>query len=689
VRRALACLLVLLATSRQASAWTAEEGAAAFAQLEARWKAATSVAQRNLRNLAELDASAADLASRAAAGLRQMRESAAERDADMAAVIASSEWRDTEALVAKLRFRIAWIKLERALAGDPARRELAKAASDGFTVFVEAPDPDLAAESRYGRGLARVAAGDREGGLTDLRAAAQTPSVKPRADLAVAETLADAGRSDEALALLAHTSPAGLPPDLAHRAELLRLRLLLARGGRPRGAPGEKSGAPAGDAEVSRLAATLVKAGSPWREAALALLAGHEDRLADSAEIGPLLLRLKADALARSGDASAALAAYREVLASPEGRDDAAAHEGLARAAVALGQWSDATAAIGWLREHHAGEPRDLARLELRAAYGAWHAAPSDANAAALASSVAAMRAAAGASRDDLSEAAFRAAELDRAAGQLDDAIAELAKIDADAWRAPAELAVLQCRFLRHEREPAREPLAPLAHDLDAFIAKPGVSAEARAPAVVLAGALAAEAASAVPGHGDSSALGRNDLAAALARLRDFPTRYPQATTLLPAALRARVRLAVALDEPVDVSLLNALPETQRGPVAAQIVSDLRADTARLADAGEAARAVRCLRSAVAFAALAPAGGDDKDQADLAQRALDLGESTLALELFRRQATAHPGSVSALRGVALAAEASGDSRTAREAWQKIAALPDLPEVLRKEAANHL
>jgi len=689
VRRALACLVVLLATSRQASAWTAEEGAAAFAQLEARWKAATSVAQRNLRTLADLDASAAELASRAAAGLRQMRESAAERDADMAAVIASSEWRDTEALVAKLRFRIAWIKLERALAGDPARRELAKAASDGFTVFVEAPDPDLAAESRYGRGLARVAAGDREGGLADLRAAAGTPSVKPRADLAVAETLADAGRSDEALALLAHTSPAGLPPDLAHRAELLRLRLLLVHGGRSRGAAGEKSGAAAGDAEVSRLASGLVKAGSPWREAALALLAGHEDRLADSAEIGPLLLRLKADALARSGDASAALAAYRQVIASPEGRDDAAAHEGLARAAVALGQWPDATAAIAWLREHHAGEPRDLARLELRAAYGAWHAAPSDTNAAALAASVVAMRAAAGASRDDLAEAAFRAAELDRAAGKLDDAIAELAKIEADAWRAPAELAVLQCRFLRHEREPAREPLAPLAHDLDAFIAKPGVSAEARAPAVVLAGALAAEAASAVPGHGNSPALERKDLAAALARLREFPTRYPQATTLLPAALRARVRLAVALDEPVDVSLLDALPEAQRGPVAAQIVSDLRADTARLADAGDAARAVRCLRSAVAFAALAPAGGDDKDQADLAQRALDLGESTLALELFRRQVSAHPGSVSALRGVALAAEASGDSHTAREAWQKIAALPDLPEVLRKEAASHL
>jgi hypothetical protein len=685
---------MLLATSRQAFAWTAAEGADAFAQLEARWKAATSVAQRNLRTLAELDASAADLATRAANGLRQMRESAAERDADMATVIASSEWRDTEALVAKLRFRIAWIKLERALAGDPAKRELAKAASDGFTVFVEAPDPELAAESRYGRGLARVAAGDRDGGLADLRAAAENQSVKPRAELAIAETLADGGRQDEALAMLARSGLSGLPPDLAHRAELLRLRLLVARAGRSRGAQSEKAGAPGGgataDAEISRLAAVLVKAGSPWREAAIAVLAGHEDRLADSPEIGPVLLRLKADSLARSGDASAALTAYRAVLATPEGRDDAAAHEGLARAAVALGQWPQATEAIAWLRAHQGGNPRELARLELRAAYGAWHAAPSAETAAALAAGVAQVRGTAGASRDDLSEAAFRSAELDRASGKLDEALAELAKIDAEAWRPPAALAILQCRFLRHEREPAREPLVPLARDLDTFIVKPGASDEARAPAVVLAGALAAETASAVDGPGSAS-LERRDLDTALARLREFPARYPKAASLLPAALRARARLEAALDEQVDVSLLKSLPEGERAAVATQIVSDLRADTARLADAGEGnrPRAIRCLRHAVAFAAIAPAGGDDGDQAELAQRALDLGESALALELYRKQAAAHPGSVGALRGLALAAEASGDSRAAREAWQKIAALPDLPEVLRKEAASHL
>jgi hypothetical protein len=681
VRRLLAALALVALTTTPASAWTAAEGGAAFAQIESRWNTITSNPTRNLRALAELDASASELAERAVDGLRRMRESAAERDTDMAAVIAGSDWRDTEALVAKLRFRIAWIKLERALAGDPKKAELARAAGDGFTVFVDAPDPELAAESRYGRGLARVAEGRRDQGIADLRAAAESRSMHARAELAIAESLADAGRRDEALAMVGAASSGGLPPDLERRRQLLRLRLLLARSGKT--APGHD----AADVEITRLASALVKAGGPWRDAAIGLVAGHEDRLGEAPETSALLLRLKADALARSGDAAAALAAYRAVLASPEGRDDVAAEEGLARAALASGEWREAHAAVERLRGQSRGDPRELARIDLRATYGAWHAQADDDRARELGAAIERLRGTTGTSKDDLSEAAFRKAELERAAGRLDDAITELGSVDAEAWLAPAKLALLQCRFMRHEQAPEKEPVAPLLDDLTAYIARPTVTDDARAAAVVLEGTL--RSASFADGSSPKSASREHDQAnASLVRLRDFAKRYPKATNLVPAALRARARLEARMVDRPDTSLLDALPEPERAALARDIASDLRHDTVVLAAAGAARQAEgrRCLAHAVAFSALAP-GGDPRDQTDLAQSALDLGANTIALELFRKQTEKHPDSVTALRGVALAAEASGESEVAHGAWAKIAAMPNLPEVLRSEAAS--
>src|SRR5262249_5607669 len=162
-------------------------------------------------------------------------------------VIRSSAWRDTEELIAKLRFRIATIKLERALASDSDKVALAKQAAAGFTVYVDAPDAELAAESRYGRGLARIAAGDRDGGLADLPAAGAYGPIAARSKLAIAEAQIEMGKRGEALdGVTRLLSGGGLGPDLERRAELLRLRLLL-EGTKP----GDKL-APAAAADVAR-----------------------------------------------------------------------------------------------------------------------------------------------------------------------------------------------------------------------------------------------------------------------------------------------------------------------------------------------------------------------------------------------------------------------------------------------------
>ena len=224
-----ACALVALALgAAPARAFDAAGAEREMAAIEARWSALTQAPRRDAKALAELDRRAAALAADASRGLAALREEAAERDADMAAVVAGRDWQAAEALLLKLRFRIAAIELERALAGDPDMARLARAAADGFAPFVDAPDPALAAEARYGRGLARIAAGDRTDGLADLRAAAAERSVAPRARLALAETLAEAGDRGQALDATAKLlATGGLPRDIALRAKLLRLKLLL------------------------------------------------------------------------------------------------------------------------------------------------------------------------------------------------------------------------------------------------------------------------------------------------------------------------------------------------------------------------------------------------------------------------------------------------------------------------------
>src|SRR5690606_24348678 len=187
LRLTLLSLLAALALPCAAHALTAAQGEAQLREIEARANALAKSPQPDRKALAELDRRAHALAEEASRALAALREDAAERDADMRAVVESREWQALEALLLKLRFRIAALQLERARAGDPDKERLARAAADGFGAFAEAADPTVAAEGRYGRGLARIVAGDRAGGIADLRAAAQVASVAPRARLALAE----------------------------------------------------------------------------------------------------------------------------------------------------------------------------------------------------------------------------------------------------------------------------------------------------------------------------------------------------------------------------------------------------------------------------------------------------------------------------------------------------------------------
>ena len=95
-------------------------------------------------------------------------------------------------------------------------------------------------------------------------------------------------------------------------------------------------------------------------------------------------------------------------------------------------------------------------------------------------------------------------------------------------------------------------------------------------------------------------------------------------------------------------------------------------------------RGRRALTAALAFAAVAPESERNAGRLDLAQSALLLGDDATAVALFRAEADANPKSLRALRGLALAAAAAGDAATARGAWDRLAAIPDLPPALREE-----
>jgi len=682
-RRAAAVLvatLALLATLAplRALAFTASAGDAELKAIEARATALAQAPQRDRKALADLDRRASTLAEDASRALAAMREEAAERDADMTAVVASREWQAIEALLLKLRFRIAALQLERALAGDPDKARLAHEAAAGFATFAEAPDPTVAAEGKYGRGLARIAGGDRAAGLADLRAAAGASAVAPRARLALAEQLAEGGERGQALDLVTKQIAAGsLAKDLALRAKLLRLQLVVAT-------RKKQDAAPPG---IAPQVGDLLAAGEPWRGAALAALQGNEDLLPSGPGADALSVRLRADAAARRDDAAGALALYRQALQTSP--DDRAALEGVARSALATGEWSEARAAVARLDRPNEARSRELALIDLRASYGAWQAAPDAETAAALAAAADAVGRARGATADDRAEAAFRRAEAARADGDLDAAIAAFAAIDAPAWRAAAGTGALQSRVLRWAREPEREPREALLRDLEAWLERKDLPDDACATAVVLDATVRTTP---PPPSAPSPPLAAAGQRAALVRLREFPRRHPDASQLLPAVLRARALLEAELGEAPAPALLDALPAAERPAVAAAIAGDLRDELAATSVPGDDVarkRARLTLDGALAFAALAPPAERAKGRLDLAQSALALGDPATALGLFRAEAEAKPTSLRALRGVALAAQATGDEAGARAAWQRLASLPDLPPALRDEAAQAL
>jgi hypothetical protein len=143
--------------------------------------------------------------------------------------------------------------------------------------------------------------------------------------------------------------------------------------------------------------------------------------------------------------------------------------------------------------------------------------------------------------------------------------------------------------------------------------------------------------------------------------------------------------------------VLAVVAEDARPALAAAIAADLREEVLAASEriaalpAGAAARgpqierARRALAAALAFAALAPPAERATGRLDLAQSALLLGDHTTAVALFRAEADANPKSLRALRGLALAATAAGDATLAASAWDRLAALPDLPDALREEA----
>src|SRR5690606_13007034 len=150
------------------------------------------------------------------------------------------------------------------------------------------------------------------------------------------------GDRTQALDTLAKLLASGsLPRDLALRAKLMRLELLLP-------ARGAKTPVPA---EASKLGGELLAAGGPWRTSALALIAGREDLLPSGPDADAAVLLLRADAAARNDDAATAATLYAQAVERGGETPDPAALEGLARASLAMGDVATTRSALERLRK--------------------------------------------------------------------------------------------------------------------------------------------------------------------------------------------------------------------------------------------------------------------------------------------------------------------------------------------------
>jgi tetratricopeptide (TPR) repeat protein len=641
----------------------------------------------------------ADLHAGLAAHIEAMRQAVIERDDDVETLLRSAAYRERETLALTALYYLSWARYQQAnlLPGSaPGRRELLRKAVRGFTEFVYVNEiPALYGDCLYGRALAFHALGETGNAKADLQAIVELGSRNPAY-----------GRARAALDAIARGRSLGAPTQPVDRttAGLEQLKKLLASHAAPAGTSGSQRRT--AQHEALELARTLAAGGSSNAKRVDAVI-----EQAGGKQSGAFLDFLRGELASDRGEHERAIALY--VRAAEATDADAEHYRSRARFAAAAARYraaryDEAAAAFAAFAAGHPDAAEAEAALYFRFKALEAQRAATPAAGGADASYLVALgeyleRFPSG---PNAPEIRYRLAEGRHASGDCDGALRAAGEpAGAGAWEQWARFIVVQCRAAAaragwHAGADAEGDYTA-ARDAARAIRDAAIASEDAAildlgaRASLLAALLAASAPTPRP-------------ADTMDFVTDFERQFPDAGDLLGDAIalrivaRARLGSADARAGGTDIAALAdmaALDDPEAGADSLRGVG-----TALVAEAdrttGERRRAFLALAQSV-YQALAsqpaartgnggrPAGTvRTADLAILGQIGLELGDPGAAAAAYEALLAADPGSLEALRGIALTTEQQGENAEALRRWQAVMARANPGDTLWYEGVLH-
>ncbi len=618
--------------------------------------------------------------------LENMARAIMDQDGDLEALYETKDFRESQAVAAAALYYLNWLDYYGARLYDGARKkELLAAAEKGFSQFAVGDQKgELITESQLGRGLCYLDLGDYDSATRDFKLviddATVSPERKAKARLAMLDAYGRSGRLQDALRYSDELLRGGaLPASEVTIVRFSRLQTLF-------DAAAKSKGADAGRyrQEASALMEQLRRAGKGWADKVDALMVARIDDPAQWAgkaesprvkwEFARLMLTkndydgaapLLAEVIASSDPGAKPFqpeAHYWLAVARFKGNDFAAAADEFDAALAAPGEW--------------AKEARYL-RFKALEALMAQQATPalSERYAGALIELVTQNP-----DHPMIYEVRYRLAEYRQASGQFDEAIAEYGKVSGDpSYELRARFGALQSRFelLKTDSNPQvrKARLDAIGQDLDTFWAQvKEVKAKQKGAGDATLQELEAKAtllqAVYLSLHGDG---GDEKVAVSLA---DFGQRFPQQPELLAQAARLQLSALLQLGqfpEAEQVVMQNAdalAKENRPDAIEGLAVSYAKAGTRRKTQ-GDAAGAATAARVALAlYSVLDGAGtsGDTKQKLSVARLYESTNNWEAAAGIYRAVLQADGNSLVALRGLAHAEEAQGQTADALAHW---------------------
>ena len=617
------------------------------------------------------------------AKLESLVQGVMEQDGDLDALYETADFKQSQGVAAQSLYYRNWLRYYggRVCEG-PRRRELLTAAEKGFSEFTIGDQKrDLLTESLLGRGLCNLELGETDDALRDFKLVLDDPSTSPerkaKARLAMLDAYSRAGRTQDVLRYSDEIiKSGGVPAGDANLVKFVRIQTLLAAA-RAKGPDAERY-----RREAAAGMDGLRGAGKGWADKVDALMLANVDdpkAWVGKAETPKMKWELARLLLARN-DYDSATPLLREVIASNEaevkplrgeahywlgvgrfkaGDFPAAASELDAALAAGGGDWSGEARYLRFkaLESQMAqpGADPQLAPLYLAALQVFLQESPSHPMAG---------------------EAHYRLGESLQGNSEFAAAIDEYAKVSGDpALVLRARFGTLQSRFelLKGDADPqARKArLDAIGQDLDAVDTQAKALAAPQKGADVALQELQAKATLLRAVYVSLRGAGGDEQVAVL--LVDFDQRFPQQKDLLPQAVRLRLGALATLNRFAEAEAAvqqfgAALQAEQRNEAIETLAATYAKAAPRRKAEGDGPGAEAAARTALALYGLAGDGGGVKQQLAMAGLRESTNDWAGAAKIYHQVLAADPNSLLAVRGLARAAEAQGQTAEALQQW---------------------